>query len=178
MGLFVRCQITWLSEAFVTVGKSANIRFFTSVSTKVCAEVEIKRESFLTQRTLERLLSSVNQLMPLKLWVIQEFFTASCHWTDVLPLTVRHRMLTKRWWVLEYFTTTEHMACLNSLRLLIVVLIFFLFRLRRHQDLSHLSFFLDFTFERAQRNSLFLLVLFLFFPNRFSFTFQTSFWEI
>ncbi len=67
MSLFVRCQVRRLSKSFKAVGVVTDVGFLPSVSSKMCAQVEIKTKSFVTKCTLEWFLASVNELMTFEL---------------------------------------------------------------------------------------------------------------
>ena len=67
-------------------------------------QVEVEREPLVAERTLERLLSRVDQLMSLEFRVVKESLVAALHWADVLPFAMSHQMLSERGRVLEEFT--------------------------------------------------------------------------
>ena len=53
-------------------------------------EIEIKGEALEAQFTFERLLTSVNQLMPFKLGIVKESLATSINRANVLALTMSH----------------------------------------------------------------------------------------
>ena len=57
------------------------------------SQVEVQRESFAAECTLEWLLSRVDKLMSLELGIVQEALLAALDWADVLSFTMRHQML-------------------------------------------------------------------------------------
>jgi hypothetical protein len=56
-------------------------------------QIEVQRESLETELTLERFLSSMHQLMPLQLGVVQELLPTTFYRANILALTMCHEML-------------------------------------------------------------------------------------
>jgi len=64
------CQVARLSEALHAAREIADVGLLSCVSPQMCSEIEIERKSLVTESALERLFSSVNELMALQLRVI------------------------------------------------------------------------------------------------------------
>ena len=60
MCLFVGCQITRLREALVAAWIVTHIWFLSSVSSKMCPQIEVKREPFIAQGAFEWLLAGMD----------------------------------------------------------------------------------------------------------------------
>lgn len=114
MSLFVRCQVRRLSKSFKAVGVVTDVGFLPSVSSKMCAQVEIKTKSFVTKCTLEWFLASVDELMTFELWVVEETFVAAINRTNILTFTMCHQVLSQTWRVLKQFCTSQHVTLKNS----------------------------------------------------------------
>jgi len=74
-------------------------------------QIEVKRKSFETKFAFEWLFTRVDKLMPFQFRVIKKSFATAIYRTDVLALSVRHQVLSKRRGILEYFTAAENMTC-------------------------------------------------------------------
>ena len=61
----MRREVAGLCESFVAVGIVADIRFLACMRPKMSAEVEVKRESFVAESTLEWFLASMHKLVAL-----------------------------------------------------------------------------------------------------------------
>lgn len=108
--LFMRCQVAGLREPLVAVWVVADVRFFTRMSSEVRPEVEIEREAFVAKCTLERFFTGMHQLVAFEFRIVEEALITPINWTDVLPFTMGHKMLTKRRRVLKKLSTSQHVA--------------------------------------------------------------------
>ena len=59
----------------------------------MCPQVEIERESFVAERTLEWLFACMYELMPLELGIVKKALLAALYGANVLSLTMSHQML-------------------------------------------------------------------------------------
>lgn len=59
------CQVAGLCESFVAVGIVADVRFLACMRPKMSTEVEVQREAFVAESTLEWFLASMHKLMAL-----------------------------------------------------------------------------------------------------------------
>ena len=59
-------------------------------------QIEIQRESFVAERTLEGLLSCVDKLVPFELGVVKEALLAALDRANVLSFAMGHQMLPQR----------------------------------------------------------------------------------
>lgn len=103
------CEVARLSEALLTAGEIALIRFFTCVCSQMRPQVEIKGKRLGTELALEGLFSldrfySVNQHMSAQLGVVKELLSAGLDRTDELTLSVSQCVLAERPAVCEHFT--------------------------------------------------------------------------
>lgn len=88
MSFLVRCQIARLSESLLTAWVAASIRFLACVSSQMCAQIEVQRESLVADLTLVRLFPSVHELVSLQLRVVQKLFLAEFNWTNEHSFTM------------------------------------------------------------------------------------------
>lgn len=106
-------QVARLSEPFVAVWIFAHVGLLAGMRSQMGPQVEVERESLIAERTFERLLARVDQLMSLELRVVKESLVATLHRADVLTFAMSHKMLSEGRRVLEELATAEDVARVN-----------------------------------------------------------------
>ena len=86
MSLFVRCQVRRLSKSFKAVGVVTDVGFLPSVSSKMCAQVEIKTKLLVANLALVGLLASVNKHVTFEFCVVKKSLVAKFERTLELNL--------------------------------------------------------------------------------------------
>ena len=85
------------------------------MSPQMGPQIEIQRESLAADFTFVRFLSSVDQLMPLELGVVQELLVAALNLTNEHSLSMGHLMLAVRAIISEYLLTVVNRAGVPSI---------------------------------------------------------------
>lgn len=88
-------QVRTLSKSFATSRIRTKIRLFSRVCPQMGPQVKIQREALPTHLAFKRLLSRMHQLMPLQLRIVQKPLPAPLNRTYILPLPVRHHVLSQ-----------------------------------------------------------------------------------
>ena len=71
----------------------------------MCFEIEIKTKAFATDVTFIWFLTSMDKLVPLKLWFIQERYVAAFYQTNKITFPMRDLMFTISSFVIKLFET-------------------------------------------------------------------------
>jgi len=93
MCFFVRCEVGGLSKPFAAVWERAYVRFLASVCPQMRPQIKVQTKALATNVALVRLLSRVDQLVPLEFAVVKEFLATALLRAHIEPLAMGNEML-------------------------------------------------------------------------------------